>query len=228
MLLQTTTQTSSSPGLLPCDFLALAALILGLANGLILFWRYVTDRPILRVKPVHPDVYQWFFRLPAGKYQGTETRKYGILIYIDVINRGRRSVQLESWNLRVPSMARRWSTLKPLSIPEPHTQLGDAGEKVWPVLGVRGPMTSGSTLVPSGESIGGFAYYVAEWWGSAQHDLRIVDGKASVVAEIRSILGNQARTTVVLTEISLEKAEEMVQGIETVDRTLTLRSVGLE
>ncbi len=100
-------------------------------------------------------------------------------------------------------------------------QLGEAGEKRWPVLGIRGPTTSGTTLVPPGGSIGGFAYYFVQWWGAPEHDLDITDGRATVVIKIRSVLGNRARKKITLNEITLERAREMVQGIDTIDGTLT-------
>jgi hypothetical protein len=60
--------TVSYSALFSRDFLALLVLMLAVVNGLMLLWRYATDRPILRVKAVYPSVYQWFFRLPAGEY----------------------------------------------------------------------------------------------------------------------------------------------------------------
>ncbi len=102
-------------------------------------------------------------------------------------------------------------------------QLGEAGEKRWPVLGIRGPTNPGTTLVSPGGSIGGFAYYFAEWWGTPKHDLDITDRKTTAMIEVRSILGNRARAKVILTEITLEKAKEMVKGIDTIDSTLTVR-----
>jgi len=223
MLPQTIVQTVSYSAFFSRDFLALLVLMLAVINGLMLFWRYATDRPILRVKAVHPTVYQWFFRLPAGKYQGMPTRKVGILVYFDVINRGRRAVQLESWRLRIRSKAGQWSTLEPLSIPEPSMQLAEAGEKRWPVLGIRSPTNPGTTLVPPGGSIGGFAYYFAEWWGTPEHDLDIADRKTTAIIEVRSILGNHAHAKIILTEITLEKAKKIVKGIDTIDSTLTVR-----
>jgi len=50
-----------------------------------------------------------------------------------------------------------------------------------------------------------------------EHDLDVRDGKADVSPDVRSVLGNKATTSIALSEISLEKAKEMVEGIETID-----------
>ena len=76
-----------------------SALILSIVNGVILFRYYLRDKPELKVRSVYPDVYQWFFRLPSGEFQGHQTTKYGFLSYISITNKGIRDVSLDSWQL---------------------------------------------------------------------------------------------------------------------------------
>lgn len=146
--------------------LELSALILSLVNGLMLLRNYLRDRPRLGVTAIHPDTYQWFFKLPDGKYENQPTRKYGFLAYISVTNRGLRDVSLDSWHLRVRNVGKKWVELKPLSIPEPRFEIGESGSvKVWPVLGTKGQFHGGDTMIKAGSSVSGFAYYVAEFYG---------------------------------------------------------------
>ncbi|TKJ47581.1 hypothetical protein CEE34_02940 [Candidatus Aerophobetes bacterium Ae_b3a] len=59
------------------EILGLSALILSIVNGLMLLRYYLRDRPKLAVHSIHPDVYQWWFKLPSGEFEGNPTRKYG-------------------------------------------------------------------------------------------------------------------------------------------------------
>ena len=103
-------------------FLEISALILSLVNGLMLFRSYARDRPKLSVVPVHPELYQWLFKLPGGSHQSGGTKRFGFLAYVCIVNRGIRDVSLESWDLRVLTNAKRWIQLKPISIPEPRLE----------------------------------------------------------------------------------------------------------
>jgi len=185
--------------------------------------RYLEDRPILRIRPVHPEVYQWFFELPSGEHEGRPTTKYGFLLYFDVINRGRRPVDLESWNLWIRNTAGQWTELKPISIPEPTVPLGAAGEKVWPVLGVAGSRTPGSTLARPGEAVGGFAYYVLEYFEDSTAGLRIVGNRVSAILKVRSILGNRVQQTFSLERVSLARVQQFVPGIEAIDSMVSVK-----
>ncbi len=81
------------------EVLGLGALVLSIINGLALLRYHLRDRPKLTIQPVHPDAYQWWFKLPSGEYEGNPSRKYGFLAYIDITNRGLRKVSLDSWRL---------------------------------------------------------------------------------------------------------------------------------
>ncbi|MFC1994952.1 hypothetical protein ACFLVK_00915 [Chloroflexota bacterium] len=78
------------------EFFGLGALILSIVNGLALLRFYLRDKPKLSVHPIHPDVYQWWFKLLGGEYEGKHTRKYGFLAYIGISNHGLRKVSLSS------------------------------------------------------------------------------------------------------------------------------------
>lgn len=196
------------------EFLGLAALILSIVNGLMLLRHYLRDKAELKVRPVHPDVYQWWFRLPAHKYQGNPTREYGFLAYVTVVNHGLRKVSLDSWNLFIDTPASGEYELKPLNIPEPKVELGESGHvKALPVLGQRG-LFSGETMIDSGDKISGMAYYVAFFWGDGDWNPQIVEGKIKGKFVIKNAFRKKTSCTIVFSEISLEKATSMIPGIE--------------
>lgn len=210
-------QTMSTMGMQLGSFFGIAVAVLAFVNGLILLIKAIKDRPILRIKAVHPEVYQWYFRIPSAKYKGYATRKYGFLIYFDVINRGHRSVQVDTWTLKVRSKSRSSEKLKPYSIPEPSMKLGEGSTKVWPVFGIPGPHTPGSTVVRPGEAVGGFAYYVLAYYGTPEHDLLVEKRGVQVTLEVTSILRQKARKTFLLEELDLKKVQEMIPNIEAID-----------
>jgi hypothetical protein len=197
--------------------LDLAALFLGLINGLMLLRAYLRDRAVLRVKPVHPNVYQWFFRLPGRQHLGKTTRRYGFLAYVAIANRGRRDVCLTAWRLKGRTKGWRGFETCPLSIQEPQVPLGD-GVKIYPVLGIKGPNFSGETLVKAGSSISGFCYYIVEFFGSPYWDIRI-RGDKTVVASlvVRNVFEQTTRAKVRFREIPFETAEAMVPDIANVN-----------
>ena len=206
------------------SFFGIALAFLAFVNGLILLMQTIKDRPILRIEAVHPEVYQWYFRIPSGEYKGYATRKYGFLVYFDVINRGRRSVQVDTWSLKVRSKSGSPEKLKPYSIPEPSIKLGKAGTKVWPVFGIPGPHTSGSTVVRPGEAVGGFAYYVMMYYGTSEYDLLVGERGVQATLEVTSILRQKARKTFLLKEIELKKVQEMLPNIQTIDDTCSVET----
>ena len=72
--------------------LQFAALILSIVNGLILIRVHIRDRAKLDIVPIHPDTYQWWFRLPDSTFEGHQSRIFGFLVYISILNRGYRAV----------------------------------------------------------------------------------------------------------------------------------------
>lgn len=202
--------------------LELSALILSLVNGLMLLKNYLRDRPRLSVSAIHPDAYQWFFKLPDGKYEDQPTRKYGFLAYISITNRGLRDVSLDSWHLHVKNVGEKWVELKPLSIPEPRFEVGESGSvKVWPVLGTKGQFHDGDTMIKAGSSVSGFAYYVAEFYGRGAWNPFLQDGKAVGTIRIQSVFGNHSESRIFFKEIPLERAKRLVEGIDKVDSSST-------
>jgi hypothetical protein len=186
--------------------LELSALILSLVNGLMLLRNYLRDRPRLSVTPVHPEFYQWLFNLTDDRSGGN--KRFGFLAYVCIVNRGIRDVSLESWNLRVRTTDKRSVELKPISIPEPHVELGTSGNvKVYPVLGQIGAMHEGKTMIRSGDSISGFAFYIAE-------NVLIGSGKAIAEILVSSVFGNRAKAQIHFREISREDARRMIENID--------------
>src|SRR5713226_4849541 len=104
--------------------LELSALILGIVNGLMLLKFYLRDRAKLEVKPIHPEVYQWWFRLPEREFEGHQTRAYGFLAYVGIGNRGLRKVSLRSWRLFVDGEQTRNTELKSYNAPEVTIRIG--------------------------------------------------------------------------------------------------------
>jgi hypothetical protein len=196
------------------SLLEAAALILSLINGLMLLKYYLTDKPRLQVRPVHPDIYQWWFRLPDGKYKDLPIRKYGFLVYVGISNKGLRKVSLASWRLFINTTMKKVE-LKPISIPEPKAELSGSGHvKTWPVLGQQGISFKGNTLIDSGTSIAGMAYYVAEFYESELWNPVIRDGKVIGDFVITDAFGNSSRTKIIFRGDSIEKVKTLIENIE--------------
>jgi len=198
------------------DVLALSALILSVINGLMLLRQYRRDRAILGVHPVEPEVYQWWFRLPDGEFNGTPTRNYGFLVYVDIVNRGLRKVALESWVLSVKTHAQRKAhELKPLSITEPIYEC-DSFTKIFPVLGQRGATHEGETVVDSGCGIAGWVYYRAEYYGDEKWNPVITHDKIEGTLVVSDILGGKTKTQVTFSKKDLETIQGFIPGIATI------------
>ncbi len=197
------------------DILNFSALILSIVNGFMLLRNYLRDRPKLVVKPIHPEIYQWWFKLPSGEFEDNPTRKYGFLAYIGISNRGLRKVFLESWRLYLKTAGYKKFELKPISIPEPIAKLGNSGSaKAYPVLGHRGLLFSGETLIESGGSISGMVYFVAEFWGGEAWNPIIKGNKIAGELVIRGVYGKKAHCKIIFSEKSLEEIKNMIEGIE--------------
>jgi hypothetical protein len=170
------------------------------------------------VKPVHPEVYQWFFKLPGGQREGKITSKYGFLTYLDVSNKGLRDVALDDWCLYLETLGDKRVELKPISITEPKIHLGQSGiPKTYRVLGVKGEISTGETMVRSGDSISGFAYYIFEYWGWDGWSLVGKDGTVTGSVVVSDIFGKRTSARFVFKEISLDKAQSMVPDIDKID-----------
>lgn len=197
-----------------------AALILGLVNGLMLLWFYYRDRPKLTVTAHSPEYYQWYFSLPGGEFDGEPTRKYGFLAYLAVTNRGLRDVGLEYWHLILRLGNKQKAELQPISLPsEPMGELGQTESlKVFPVLGQGGFIFGpGDTLIKSGGSISGMAYYIFECFGDAIWDPMIKDGTIAGKLTIRSAFGRKATINIDFKDKPLEQVEKLVPGITKID-----------
>ncbi len=185
--------------------------MLAIVNGSILLWNYLRVKPILIVEPIHPDTHQWFFKLPNGVHQNKKTRKYGILTYISISNKGLRDVSVNSWRLQI-KIQKKSKEFKPMNIPEPQYQLGTENLKIFPVLGQKGSQFQGHTMVKSGDSISGFAYYQPEFYGD--WNLPVKENKLMGKILIKSVFGNKSTTNIQFKKISIEKAKKMIPDID--------------
>jgi hypothetical protein len=194
-----------------------AALFLGLVNGLFLLRFYTRDRARLRVEPVHPEVYQWWVRLPDSTRDGVPTRRFGFLLYLAFSNAGLRPTTLDRWRLRVRASGFRRGDLVALSIPEPRAEFS-GNVKVYNVLGARGPLTDGETRLEAGGTVSGMAYYVYECWGDHDWDPRVSDGRVTVMIRARDVFGNRASARIICSEKSVEELEALVPSLSTIDQ----------
>ncbi len=198
------------------EILQLAALILSIVNALMLLRNYLRDRAILVVNPIHPEVYQWWFRLPEGESEGMPTRRYGFLLYVGVGNRGLRKAALKSWRLFIRTHARRSKQeLKAVSIPEPAFET-EGFTKVFPVLGQAGLAFKGETVVDAGCSIAGWVYYIAEYYGDERWNPIIRDGKVKGTFVVRDIFDGKAKTEITFSEQDLGFIKRMIPRVETI------------
>ena len=199
-------------------FLDLAAIILGIVNGLFLLKFYLRDKAKISAKAIYPYYYQWFFDLPPGIHKDLKTRKYGFLAYIDVINKGLRDVSLESWNLFLKTNLNKWVELVPISIPEPQGFMGDSENiKIYPVLGQRGLFHEGLTMIKSGGVVSGMSYYIADFYGGEGWDPFIKEGKAVGRIVVKDMFGNVSKFNIFFTKITLDRAKNIIKDIDKID-----------
>ncbi len=196
------------------DVLQYLSLALGVANSFLIARQHLRDKPKIRVYFIHPDVYQWWFELPPGDYKGSPTRRFGFLLYVAIANSGLRADTLVSWRLYMRARNGQQYELQPRNLPTPIAKSVVPGHaKVWNVLGQQGLYSSGETRVEPGSSIGGLAYYLMEVWGSESYDPEVRDGKIRATLKVSTVLGHQAKGTVVLQHQPLEKVEEILPGL---------------
>ncbi len=113
----------------------------------------------------------------------------------------------------INTRARKQIELKPISIPEPQLQHAQY-VKTWSVLGIKGHALEGDTMVRSGDSIGGFAYYVAEVYGSDDWNPTIENGKTTTRIKVRGVYGKAAYANITLTEKTLDEISELIPNID--------------
>jgi hypothetical protein len=194
-----------------------AALVLSLVNGLFLLLFYLRDRPRLRVSAIHPEAYQWWFRLPDSERDGVPTRRFGFLLYISATNSGLRPTTLDRWRLRIRASNGHRADLVALSIPEPSVEF--AGNlKVYQVLGARGLIHDGDTRLEPGGSISGMAFYEYECYGDHTWDPQTHDGAMPVRLRVREVFGHRASCRIVCREKSLQEMERLVPTISSISQ----------
>jgi hypothetical protein len=199
------------------EILELTALILSIINALILIQNYIRDKASLKIDPIHPDVYQWWFELPEGNFEGRKTRRFGFLTYVGIGNRGLRKVALKSWRLFISNKAQfKKHELKPLTIQEPILKLGEL-TKVFEVLGSKGVIfSSGDTTIDSGCSISGWAYFHAEVYGDTKWNPVIKNDVIKADFVVHDVFGGKAKSKITFSKKDLAYVQEILPGIENI------------
>jgi len=193
--------------------LQLSALLLSIINGLILVRVHLRDRARLKVSPVHPDTYQWWFSVPPGTHGGHQTRRYGFVVYAGIRNEGYRAVTVDRWRLQVRAKNGKRPELRALSMPEPTYEMGEV-VKVFPVLGQKGVMNAGELRVEPGDSISGMALYVYECFGAETWDPAIQDQSISGRFAVHDVFGGRTTCNVSFRERTLEDIEQILPGLK--------------
>lgn len=200
--------------------LELAALILSVINGLILVRVHFRDRAKLRVVPVHPEVYQWWVRLPDGMRDNRPSRRFAFLAYIGISNEGYRAVTLNRWRLEIVTINGNRAELAAISIPEPAVKLGE-NVKVYPVLGQKGPIHPGEMRVESGDSISGMALYVFECFGPDSWNPRASNRVIAGLLRVNDVFGGKTRTRIEFREKGFAALREIVPDLQSILDTIS-------
>jgi hypothetical protein len=190
-----------------------SALVLAIVNGVFLLKFYVRDRPKLTVKPINKNVYQWWFRMPGDQHDGENTRRYGFLAYVEVLNTGLRKAEISSWWLYFHTVGQGRHRLEPHNMPEPAIKIGKL-EKHYPVLGQTGLMFDGNTLAEPGCSISGMVFFEYGCYGGGSWDPAIEAGKVAATFGVKSIFGRTCRCVIEFSEKSLDEISKMAPGID--------------
>jgi hypothetical protein len=194
------------------SLLELSSLFLGIVNALFLLKFYLRDKPKLRVEPISPDVYQWWFRMPDGKTETQPTRRYGFLAYVSISNRGLRKVELEAWQLCIKNRLNEEDRMSALNMPEPKITIGSQ-EKYYPVLGQKGMFGDGNTLTEPGCSTSGMVFTKYECYGGEGWDPAIHDGKISTTFVVTDVFGGKCSCGIEFSQKTFEEINALAPDI---------------
>ena|ERR1017187_7375814 len=197
--------------------LQVSALLLSIINGLMLLRFYFRDRAKLTVHPIHPEVYQWWFPLPPGEFEGSATRSYGFIAYMAIQNSGLRKTQLASWRLSIRTGLGKSQKLKPINMPEPSFNIG-GHVKLYPVLGQQGLHLPGDTVVDAGCSTSGMVYYTYECYGGQGWDPEMTREQIDAEFQVTDGFERRAKCVVRFKRKSLEEIQSFAPGIDSIRR----------
>ncbi len=186
---------------------------LTIVNGLFLLREYLRSRPRLGVSPIHPDVYQWWFKLPDGVNDGQVARRVGFLTYVGISNLGYRAVTFTQWRLTVKSASGHPIELRSMNLPSVQLDLKSV-IKVFRILGQATDQHQPSQRLESGDSTSGMSFFVYEVHGDLSWDPRIVDGQIVGRFVLLDVFKSQATCDVVFRERSYEHMKKMIPGLD--------------
>ena len=138
-----------------------SALVLSVINGLILLRVHLRNRARLKVSPVHPDAYQWWFELPGAAYDGVPTRLYGFLLYVAVANRGYRAVTLDNGGSSSSPRTGAATTYVRSAFPSPLRSWATTSRSILCLARQAHPHQANMRVDP-GDSVSGMAFFVYE------------------------------------------------------------------
>lgn len=194
--------------------LELSALILSIVNATILIWYFLRDKPKLVLNPVHPEIYQWWFRLPDRKYKGLSTRRFGFLIYPGIANKGLRKTTINEWRLELRLGNFKKEEFKPLNIPQPQLKIGDQ-EKYFNVLGQVGIFSDGKTEIDSGSSISGMVFYTYECYGHDSWNPKVQNNDTiKAKFRVKEVFGNSTMKKLTLRKKTIAEIEKFIPNFQ--------------
>lgn len=194
------------------SLLETSGLVLALVNGCMLFWFYWRDRPILKIGPIHPDVYQWYIRLTDLEKDKKIIRRYAFIPYIGIQNSGLRDVSVTSWRLKIKDQNGKGTEMVAHSMIEPEIKIGEA-IKIFNVFGVKGRL-DGDTFVKAGASISGMSLYRVGFRGHDKHNPIIKEHKIQGKYIVGNVYGKKSETNIFFHEMSLAEAKKIVPSID--------------
>ena len=189
---------------------AVVGFLLTVINGVTLVYQFLSDQPKINIKPVHEELFNWFFELPILEktIEGKKiTGRYGFLTYLAIGNLSRRPVGINSWHLTLPGKT---GGVDAITISEPQITLYSA-KKAYPVLGIKTENHKGETYLPGGGGTAGFAYYDVEVYGEP---LKESNGKITGFVKCKDIYGNTAKTAIVFKKIDIKKLRKIIPNFD--------------
>lgn len=197
------------------NWLETAISILAVVNGLILFRNYVRDKPLLIVSPVHPEVYQWWFRLPDVEGPKGTIRGVGFLAYIAIANKGMRAVAPIEIRLIFRSKNLRKVVLPMNSIPEPRLESEDGKfSKRFPVLLQGTGNFKYSGPIQPGDSTSGMSLFVYQCYGHEVWDPKIKNNKITTAIRVKDVFGRSVKCKFMFKKKTLESIRKMLPDFE--------------
>lgn len=174
------------------EIVGMGTSILALTNSFILIQNYLTNKPKLITRLTHNHV--WWTKLPDTVIDDKKVATYGFILYINVLNKGKRRVAIDTWNLELKTIMGEKVRLNRLPIPMAIQPLKDGSSVAYSILGHPNEVDDGSLMVESGDCITGLSFFAERFFVESQITpvFNIEDNKIKAKLIVKDVFGKKS------------------------------------